>query len=333
MFRYATRVEKFVRIVSRETAFSLLDLLLLNTKGLLMKRKRKGPAVLLLVLILITGFILSCVINARVLRIKEVTIRLPGLDRSLSGTRILFVSDLKITSEADAKRTAKALARICEAGPDMLIIGGDLTGTSLYTSFRRSVFGESPAAAQEDLKYARNVFLSEMNAVSLPLGKYMVMGDEDPAFSGSDSRLFDTVVLNRDSRGIRMGGSTLTLVGYPDYETGSRAFSYASAASFDASGAVIVISHDPRMYNTVPLNIGAYGGKTLILSGHGLNGQVRLFGHSLLYGDINRAYPGDGVYRDESGIPMLVSAGVGSEGLPFRFGTRPTAYLITLEAG
>ena len=102
---------------------------------------------------------------------------------------------------------------------------------------------------------------------------------------------------------------------------------------------MLILFHDPRIYNQVVLAAKKRGGTAaqyLLLSGHTLDGQVRLGSFALAHrrefsNYVLSANP-DGFYSDDTGLRMLLSSGIGSELIPFRLGTRPTAYIITLKS-
>lgn len=295
-----------------------------------MKGKHRGWTVFLIIVILLTLAALICTVSAHTVRVRFESVTLPGMSRSLSGLKVLYLSDLKIKDESDAKHAVSLVKRLCsDLSPDLLILGGDLTGNGWLDDLQVSVLGKAKNEILSNRAKARNLFLSWIDQVSLPYGKYMVYGDTDLKISPEEERKFSTVLLNRSTYTVATERGSILLAGYADYETNSFSrFNYTENAG--DPGAVLVISHDPRIYNSATMKAGSLNRKTLILSAHGLDGQISLFGQKLLYSEINRTYPA-GFYKNDSGIPMFISAGIGMEGFPLRLGTEPTAYLITLE--
>ena len=279
-----------------------------------MFRKRRSPWVLFL--LLVSLFLLYAAVNTHLVRVKTLSYPIEGLDPGLNGTRVLFLSDLKIKTERDARHAARLLKRLCADKPDLLIIGGDLTEA------------DGDLARSER---ALNAFLDRTKELSCPGGMYIVYGDTDLLIGEDAVRRTHFTLLNNQQIKINLRGGSLVLAGYSYSENAqvSRGFQFTD----EGTGALIVVSHTPENGRLVPYRTGAdkrpYA--DLILCGHTLGGQIRLFGKSLLYTALNEAYPSE--EADALGVPMLISRGIGTEKAPFRLFTQPSAYYITLKTG
>ena len=90
--------------------------------------------------------------------------------------------------------------------------------------------------------------------------------------------------------------------------------------------------HSPAQAVDVRISEASDGGAwaDLMLSGHTLGGQIRLFGRTLtqLTDAEKKAVSG---WRADGGAPLLTSQGLGCEGLNLRLGTQAEAWLITLR--
>jgi hypothetical protein len=95
----------------------------------------------------------------------------------------------------------------------------------------------------------------------------------------------------------------------------------------DALGpAQVLLSHSPDPFPGLPRPVG------LMLAGHTHCGQVRF---PLIGAPVTNSRYGDryacGLVR-EHGKVLIVTAGLGTSVLPFRFGARPDIWLITVRA-
>lgn len=95
----------------------------------------------------------------------------------------------------------------------------------------------------------------------------------------------------------------------------------------------VVLEHTPAFRDLVQRQASAAAkaarGRTLLLSGHTHGGQIDAFGW------VPVLPPGSGGYvsgwtRDDGGIPIYVSRGIGTSVLPLRFGVRPEIAVFEL---
>ena len=147
-----------------------------------MKRKRKahkGLIAVLSVILLLTGILLYGVINSRTVRVVYGTAPLKNLDYRLVGLKILYLSDLKISNDSEAGDAVALIRRLNELQPDILLIGGDISGDSLLNDLRVTLGIIQPEDVLAGKRAARDRFLLDMNEVSVKYGIYAVNGDGD----------------------------------------------------------------------------------------------------------------------------------------------------------
>lgn len=303
------------------------------------KQARGGAIGALLMLILLTLTLLLGLINARTLRVVYLDLPMSGLDIRLEGTKLLYVSDLKMSNARQARQSACLLSRLCSAQPEIMLLGGDLCSADLFSSLSVALGIKTKLQLEEQLQKARSVFLLKMNSLSLPGGIYAVSGDEDPGLSFEDERRSNIRFLKNEVAFAQLRGTRLPIYGcVPNAAQDGYVFPFADTGS----GPMLILFHDPAMYRQVALAAAersANPWEYLLLSGHTLGGQVRLGKFFLLHRALNQFFTDpestdeNGLYSDASLPRMLVSEGVGSQLFPFRLGTRPTAYIITLKAG
>lgn len=300
-------------------------------------RARRGALGALLVLILLSLTLLLGLINAKTLRVVYLDLPISGLDPRLEGSRLLYVSDLKISNARQARQNARLLSRLCSAQPDVMLLGGDLCSADLFSTLSVTLGVKTRLQLEEQLQAARSAFLLEMNRLSLRGGIYAVLGDEDPGLSFEDERRSNIRFLKNEVAFAQIRGARLPIYGCA---ANAAQEGYVFSFSDTGSGPMLILFHDPKMYRQVALAASRRSKNAreyLLLSGHTLGGQLRLGKFFLLHRDLNRLYTQhadeNGLYADDTGLRMLVSPGVGSQLFPFRLGTRPSAYIITLKAG
>ena len=102
--------------------------------------------------------------------------------------------------------------------------------------------------------------------------------------------------------------------------------------AFSGDECVLVLSHNPSAYVGVRVAEARGGGAwaDLVLAGHNLGGQIRLFGRTMrtLPPEEARCLAG---WFYEGDLPMLVSQGLRCPGLPLRLGSRSEVWLLTLR--
>jgi len=270
---------------------------------------------LLVILILISLVLLTGLVNARIVRVKNVELGINGLDSRLEGMTIAFVTDLNISNTADAGRCATLIKRLCGSNPDMLIIGGGLTSPAA---------GEDIAKREEALR----VFLSRTSDIRLSCGMYIVYSADDLMIPDSYMSGTGWMILSGGQVKIWRNNTAFALVGC-DGAANSRRLSFTD----EGTGMCIVIAHDPAVSKFIPYKTDSKGTPyaDLILCGKTLGGQISIAGRCLFNESLNREFPDE--VTSSLTIPMLVSKGVGTLSVPLRFGSEPTAYIITLTKG
>jgi uncharacterized protein len=242
-------------------------------------------------------------VNARRIRERKLTIKLPNLPRAWHGRKALMLSDLHL-GHVNAAGFARRIAGIARRlNPEVIFIAGDLYDGSKV----------NPA------KLAGPLF-----EVKPPLGVYFCggnheeFGDEaayEAALRGGGFRVLHNELTDVD--GVQVAG-----VRYSDTTFPQRLHGILEKMKVDRGRAAILLNHVP---NRLPLVEQA--GFHLQLSGHTHGGQFlpftwitqRVFGrftHGLHhFGDLQ----------------VLTSVGVGTWGPPMRIGTAPEVILITFE--
>lgn len=282
------------------------------------------------IFLLIASFFIFMYVNAHFVHLEKISVKIRDYPTFLTETKILFVTDLKLSDQRDADRAIKLMKKLMKTEPEIVIFGGDFTHMRFTDAFKIQS-EEGLQAVNSRLREARRRFFVELKDVSPEIRKYTVAGDGDneiPGFredceSGNVKLIEDwveTVPLN--------GSEWIYLVGFGDYaKDGGSGFKFREIPAEDVA---LVVCHNPESYRAVASVTDENGNAVadLVLAGHTLGGQINLFGHSLM-GSFDGVYE-SGIYN-EAGPNMILSGGVGTEWLPFRLGSRAEAMLITLE--
>lgn len=213
--------------------------------------------------------------------------------------RVVVLADLHTKEIGRLER--RVLAIVEREKPDLILLPGDLAHG----------YGTPRDAA---------TFVAKLSA---PLGVWAVPGNWDYWRGGRDAgaeayRAAGATFLRDETVRVRgdlvLAGLDDTLGGHPDP---------ARVLAFSSSGAVIVLMHEPGLFDRVA------GHAPLTIAGHTHGGQGRL----PLWGPITLP-PGSGRYEDgwyeQSGSRMYVSRGIGTSIVRARFLCRPEVTLLTL---
>lgn len=284
------------------------------------KQKKTGfkRIVTLSVLLLLCLGLLFSVINARTVRVERRTISVRGKNPDLDGLKILFVSDFKISNGRQARHAAKMMRKMTYLEPDLIIIGGDITGRNAIQRILPIFDENAPVDTASALCAARDQFLIGIRDLDIPV--YAVYGDEDVMM---ESNVEGVTFLNDTQTTVYYGNASIVLAGASDRSSGVSVRSRFNDVNADYN---IFIGHDPSYLMEVA-STQSWSKRVLYnlaLFGHSLGGQVRIGPVCFMYGDLIKEYENSDVLD----MKTLFSEGIGTEYLPIRIGTRPTAYLL-----
>jgi uncharacterized protein len=167
-----------------------------------------------------------------------------------------------------------------------------------------------------------------LSRLQAPLGRFAILGNHDYVYG--EHAVADAFeqhgipVLDHARRSMRFQDHAIDLVGVPDAHV-TRAEAYALLAGLSAQRPTIVLAHDPVWFAHLP------AGPHLMLAGHTHGGQIKL--------------PGIGVVRtatkaprrwihgliEERGQYLYVTSGIGTSGLPLRWGVPPEIAVLDMS--
>lgn len=249
----------------------------------------------------------------RQLTVSETSIALPGLGDGLDGVRALFVSDFHLGPFLNPETLERTFERLLSLRPDVILIGGDVATSNLA----------------EIEPYA-----DAFRLLRAPLGVFAVLGNHDH-YTKEPLRIRELLeetgvrVLHNDSVTLERGGDKLILAGIDDFRVGEPDFDAALDTADGWPGPrrrppVVLLSHNPDAFFEA-----ARRGVDLMLSGHTHGGQVRIPGLPLLIRQ-SRYRLDEGRYA-LNGSELVVSRGLGADGIPLRVACSPEAVLVRFE--
>lgn len=243
-------------------------------------------------------------------QVLTAAVTLPGLPAGQHPLRLLLLSDLHVAGpDMPPARLKRIIAQANALQPDLVLLAGD------FISDRR-------LASQH---YGYREALAPLGGIRAGFGSVAVLGNHDhwrdeQVARDELTRVGVTVLANS---AVQRGA--LVIGGLDDDFTAHADISGMVTAMRRLPGVPVVLSHSPDPFPDLPADL------RLMLAGHTHCGQIRYpWGGTPAtmsrYGD---RYACGRI--DEHGRTLVVSAGLGVSVLPFRFGTRPDMWLITLR--
>ncbi len=269
--------------------------------------------VAIVVVSLTAAFFAIAATEARRLRIDRKELVSADLPEEFDGARIVFVADVHAGPHLGRRRVSALVDAVNELDADILILGGDYVGGRLDGA---------------------EMFYPQAARLRASLGRYAVLGNHDVwEDSGAARRgLEDAGITLLENEAVRVSrnGESIAIAGVEDLYTG-HPDARVAGKDLKPSDFSVLVSHNPDVFGgQLPEMKGIWD---LALSGHTHGGQVTLFGTLLpLAPDWLRKRFRSG-WSYQSGVPVLVSNGVGTVTAPIRFFAEPEIHVITLHRG
>jgi uncharacterized protein len=248
-------------------------------------------------------------VRRRWFRVREVDVRIAGLDPTFNGFRIAHLSDLHIgtyTPKAWGKRWARA-ANARRA--DIAVVTGDMVSSGCD-------YHEDIAEVVATLNAKDGVYVS--------MGNHDYFGEGEPLVTLLRSR--GVRVLRNDGIILRRDGKPLYLAGIDD--TWTRRDDIELALKNRPNDApTILLSHDPeRFRQAAKLDV------QLTLSGHTHGGQIAFpfLSRWVSLSHLTHHFH-QGLYH-KGEATLYVHPGLGTTGPPMRLGVAPAVVILTLHA-
>lgn len=242
--------------------------------------------------------------------VREAEIGLPGWPEGAPPVRIVLISDLHVSApDNPPERIGRIVAQINALRPDLVLIAGDFLSDKYFATH---LYGPAETAAP-------------LAGLRARFGVLAVLGNHDHWLDAAAMRRALTRVGVRVLANEAVRAGPLVIGGLDDAFTGRNDDRATLAAMRRLPGARILLSHSPDPFATLP------GDVALMLAGHTHCGQVRLpfIGALKTMSAYGQRYA-CGRIR-ENGRDLIVTAGLGTSGLPLRLGAVPDLWLIRVR--
>lgn len=244
------------------------------------------------------------------LEVNEYVIRSEHVPDAFSGFRIVQVSDLHNAQFGEGN--SKLLSLIEGAGPDIIVITGDLVDS------RNTDIETALEFARAAVKIAPVYYVTGNHEARIRKFTQLIKGLEQAGVT----------VLRNEKLRLERAGETITLMGVDDPSFQLRSMDAVLEGLAEGSdGFTVLLSHRPELFD-----IYVERGVDLVFTGHAHGGQFRLPFVGGLAAPNQGLFPeyDAGLYRSGT-TNMLVSRGIGNSIIPVRFNNRPELILVELE--
>jgi predicted MPP superfamily phosphohydrolase len=246
----------------------------------------------------------------RSLAFPEVSLALPHWPRRLDGFRVALVSDLHAgLGHMTLARVEHVVAAVAAQRVDLVCLLGDYVDSTPLG--RGRIAPRAVAAALAPLRESAVAVLGnhDWHSTGPAMGR---------ALTGAGIRVLENDALPF-AEGLWVAGLADARLQEPDVRR--------ALAPVPDRGTVILLTHEPDLFPQVP------GRVALTVAGHMHAGQVVLpvLGRRYLPSAYGTRYLHGHVVED--GRHLYVSAGIGTSGLPVRFGAPPEVPILRLSAG
>lgn len=248
-------------------------------------------------------------------RLAEIALPFPA-DAARDPVTVALLTDTHMSGPDNSPaRMARIVAQINALRPDLILLGGDY-------------IGDDKGGATYDARAS----IAPLAGLRAPLGVVAVLGNHDSrsalnrvALSSRDWAVaFSRIGITLLQDGVVRRGP-LVIGGLKDIYTRKPDLPDTMTAMARLGGARLILSHGPDVFPALPNT------PSLTLVGHTHCGQVALPFAGIVYvpSKYGTRY-GCGLYRDGAKT-MIVAAGIGTSGLPFRLLAPPDIWLITIK--
>jgi len=242
-------------------------------------------------------------VNARILRIRRITILLPGLPDAWRGRTALVLSDLHLGHMNGDGFSRRIVALAMRLNPNVIFFPGDLF---------------------DGIRANSAALVEPFSRLAPPLGSYFSAGNHDEYGNAAHyAELLSRIGIRALSNEmVTIDGLQIAGVSYGDSGSPIRLRAILESLHLDPGRASILLNHVPSR-----LPIVEQAGISLQISGHTHSGQLFPFTFFTRRAFGNFTY---GLHRF-GGLQVYTSSGAGSWGPPMRVGTRPEVVLFTFE--
>jgi predicted MPP superfamily phosphohydrolase len=243
--------------------------------------------------------------------VRRAEIGLANWPAGAAPIRAVLISDVHVAGpDMPPARLAAIVAQINALRPDLVLIAGDL-------------ISEKRVATRY---YSMADAIRPLGELTPRLGTVAVLGNHDHWYDapGAVAALRSARVVLLDNQAVQLG--PIAIGGLDDAHTRKDDVPATIEQLRRQGGAKLILSHSPDVFPELPADIG------LTLAGHTHCGQIAppLLGPIVTASRYGRRFA-CGLIR-EGGRSLIVTAGLGTSGLPLRLGAEPDLWLLTLRS-
>jgi uncharacterized protein len=245
--------------------------------------------------------------------VQHHALTLRGWPRFSRPLRIAFLSDLHLGSHhGDVARFTALADEVAALAPDLVLFGGDYMNMQLLG----------------DGRVPPEIIAGILSRIAAPCGRFGVLGNHDYVYGKADVaaalRGAGIAVLDHGREAFTFENHRIDIVGLSDahiaWPDGQKLLTELAP-----DRPAIVLMHDPAHFAGVPV------GPFLTLAGHTHGGQIRLPGIGVLTNSSAAPMRWTHGLVVEEGRYMIVTAGLGTSGLPLRIGVPPEFVVIDVN--
>lgn len=239
---------------------------------------------------------------------REQTIGIPGLHPDLDGLRLVQLTDIHLSAFLSERELDRAISMANETRAHLALVTGDLI----------TLPGDPLDAC-----------LDRLSGLRADAGIFGCLGNHEhyvnaEVYVTERSAQLGMRFLRSEAASLKFGNAVINLAGV-DYQPIRSPYLVGAERLVRPGAFNLLLSHNPDVFP-----VAARQGYQFTLAGHTHGGQVRI---EILRQDLNVArfftpYV-DGIYR-EGASSIFVSRGIGTIGLPARFGSPPEVALLRL---
>lgn len=243
------------------------------------------------------------IVNASLVRVRHITVKLPGLPERWRGRRAALMTDTHLGHVRGHRFMTHILDRLRRLQPDIVFISGDLF---------------------DGTRVDHRQLIRSWKSVVFPLGVFFVTGnhDEFTDISHEIDALVQSGIRVLNNEKVTVDGLQILGVNYHDSTHPVRLQAVLEQTGLDRERASILLSHGPHA-----LPVIEQLGISLLLAGHTHGGQI--FPFTWFTSRVFRQYTYG--LQQHGDLAVYTSSGAGTWGPPMRVGTGSEIVLIRFE--
>jgi predicted MPP superfamily phosphohydrolase len=274
----------------------------------------------------------SYFIEPRRLVINQQTLTIDNWDATLDGFKIVAIGDIHGGSNAVDEAKIREIVEVTNAQcADLIVLLGDYVSQA----------GHDPSLGDRNLKMPMHTIAENLAGMKAKYGVVAVMGNHDDWYSNGEIaielRAIGYTVLDNEIFTAIVDGRPIRILGLRD-QLHVQNWNWFSnnlkqvIAKDNGSGPIIALEHSPDVLPIITGDLSISPDLRLMLAAHTHGGQVWLpiVGTPIVPSSYGQKYSYG--HKQENGVDMFVTSGVGTSILPFRFMVPPEIAVLTITS-